>query len=188
MPAIKSIQPIDSASIASFDLPLDATDLRPSSARDELRSLRPDIIPPGYSAEQTHNYYLNGDSSAAQIRLNEFLFSPPPEPQITEFFRAIQKWEGYVLDVGTEVFRARLVRIVGEGPDQEAEIYIEEVDPDDRELLKPGAVFYWTLGYLDRPSGRRREAILRFRRLLHWTKAEKDATRQEAKNLENLFE
>lgn len=182
------IQMLDSAPPAR-PMTLDATDSPQGGLPgSNLPTLRPEVVPTGYRTEQTEIYYTNGDSSAAQIKLNEFLLSPLTAPQTKEFFRAIQKWEGYVLDVGPDTFRARLVSIVGEGPDQEAEIYLEEVDSDDQGLVQAGAVFYWTIGYLDRPSGRLRAAILRFRRLPAWSEAELNAARSEAKKLESLFE
>jgi len=182
------VQILDSALPGRF-MTLDATDSPQGGLPGgDLPTLRAEVVPIGYMAEQTELYYTNGDSSIAQIKLNDFLLSRPSAPQTKEFFRAIQKWEGYVLDVGPDTFRARLISIVGEGPDQEAEIYLEEVDPDDQGLVQPGAVFYWSIGYLDRPSGRLRAAILRFRRLPAWSEAELNAARSEAKKLESLFE
>jgi len=180
------IQRLDSIPIV-FSTTLDATyGLQGGFPIHDLS--RPEIVQSSDGAEQTQIRYVNGESSLDEIKLNPFLFSLPSAPQAKEFFRAIQKWEGYVLDVGRDIFRARLVSIVGEGPDQEAEIYLEEVDPDDQELVQPGAVFYWTIGYLDRPSGRLRGSILRFRRLPALSEPELETARREAEKLESLFE
>jgi hypothetical protein len=119
--------------------------------------------------DRTEITTLNGSSEAVNIKLNHLLESVPRLPQAKEFFLPIQKWEGCVTEVGKDTFWARLSTIFGEGDDQEAEIYLEEVDLEDRTLIKTGAVFYWTIGYLDRPSGRQRSSILRFRRLPVWT-------------------
>lgn len=82
-----------------------------------------------------------------------------------ETFVTLQAWEGVVLEVEEEVFQARLTS-TDETPDQYAEIYLEEVDQADLRLVKPGAVFYWTIGYLQKPTGTTmRASILRFRRL-----------------------
>ena len=102
-------------------------------------------------------------------------------------FRVIQKWEGCVIEVYEETFLARLVPIIGEGADQEAEIYIEEVDPADQVLIEPGAVFYWSIGYLDKPSGRHRESCIRFRRLPVWTQRRLKAAEKKAKVLQELL-
>lgn len=182
------IHMLDSAALA-LTTTMDATSsLQGDLSGGELLSrLRAEVIPNGYKTEQTQTYYINGESNPAQIKLNEFL-SPPPVPRAKEFFRALQKWEGYVLDVGSDIFHARLVSTFGEGPDQEAEIYLEEVDGEDQALVQVGAVFYWTIGYLDRPAGRLRGSILRFRRLPALSEAELEAARREAQKLESLFE
>ena len=180
------IQSLDSTPIVS-PMTLDATYGLRGGVPSHDFSL-PELVPSSDGAEQTHIRYVNGESSPDEIKLNPFLFSLPSAPQAKEFFRAIQKWECCVLDVGRDTFRARLVSIVGEGPDQEAEIYLEEVDPDDQGLVQPGAVFYWTIGYLDRPAGRLRGSILRFRRLPPLSDTELNAVRSEAKKLETLFE
>ena len=111
-------------------------------------------------------------------------FSPP---SFTDSFKAIQKWEGYVIEVYEETFLARLIPILGEGADQEAEIYIEEVEPVDQVLIEPGAVFYWSIGYLDKPSGRHRDSYIRFRRLPAWTRRELKAAGEKAKMLQELL-
>jgi hypothetical protein len=111
----------------------------------------------------------------------------PCLPPAREFFKALQKWEGYVLDVTEDSFRARLVTIEGEGPPQEVEIPLEELVPEDRKLVEPGAVFYWSIGYLDRPSGRLRTSLIRFRRLPAWSSRELEKARTEAEKLGALL-
>ena len=109
----------------------------------------------------------------------------PPQPP--ESFHPLQEWEGHVLEVSNETFLARLIPIQGEGQDQEAEIYLEEVDQADRALIEPGAVFYWSIGYLDRPSGRMRASMLRLRRLPNWTKRDVLQAEGEAEQMKALF-
>jgi hypothetical protein len=111
----------------------------------------------------------------------------PCLPPAREFFKALQKWEGYVLDVTEDSFRARLVTIEGEGPTQEVEIPLEELVQEDRKLVEPGAVFYWSIGYLDRPSGRLRTSLIRFRRLPAWSSRELEKARTEAEKLGALL-
>jgi hypothetical protein len=139
-------------------------------------------------ADHTNVCRGNGTSNALRIKLGQFLLSSPTLPDAQEFFQAMQKWEGHVIEVGRDTFSARVVPIVGEGPDQEAEIYIQEVSPDDRVLIEPGAVFYWSIGYLDRPSGRLRASVLRFRRLPVWSKRELESVRDKANKLRDLLD
>lgn len=125
-------------------------------------------------------YHKNGTSSI----LGEV---GPELPAPHEFFRATQKWEGYVLCVGSDSFIARLIPIVGEGPGQDAEIYIEAVHEDDRSFIVAGAVFYWSIGYLDRRSGRRLVSQIIFRRLPPWTKRDLQNAEAEAKRISDAL-
>jgi len=142
-------------------------------------------------AHQTQVIPMNGNSRPVPANRNRFLLpslSRPRLPESKEYFNAIQKWEGYVTEVGEKTFCARLERIVGEGQEQEADIYIQEVDRDDRTLIQVGAVFYWSIGYLDTPSGRLRGSIIRFRRLPVWTRGELESANAEADRLKGLFD
>jgi hypothetical protein len=100
----------------------------------------------------------------------------------------LQKWEGYVIDIFEETFLARLVPIEGEGSEQEAEIFIEEVGEEDRAMIVPGAVFYWSIGYLDRPSGRQSTSLIRFQRMPAWTTSEIKAAQKNLSQLKQLFQ
>jgi hypothetical protein len=101
-----------------------------------------------------------------------------------EKVRVLRRWEGTVTSVGPDSFVAVIVNLDLKDPDHEAEFDLEEVSPSDRELVAPGAVFYWTLGYRDKKSGQRsRESLIRFRRLPGWSSAHLDEVREEAKNL-----
>ena len=129
-----------------------------------------------------------GTSDAVRVELHNFRPMARIAPEEgRERFQALQKWHGHVLEVREDTFVARLTPTAGEGPEQEAELYVEEVAADDRWLIEPGAVFYWSIGYLDRPSGRLRVSILRFRRLPAWTYRELSSARQRANEFKNLF-
>ena len=73
-------------------------------------------------------------------------------PSKEDRFRVLQKWQGRVIEVGDKSFLAHLVTFCGEGPDQEAEIFFE-VAKYDHGLIEPGAMFYWSIGDLIRPTG-----------------------------------
>jgi len=94
-----------------------------------------------------------------------------------------------VSHLGEDTFEATLVCLKGEGPDQYAEFFFEDVSDDDRALISIGAVFYWTIGYLEKPSGQRlRASLIRFRRLPVWTRRELANAEIRAKELESLFD
>ncbi len=106
-------------------------------------------------------------------------------------FVSLQKWEGYVLKVLDDNYiLVRLVNLTDPGqPDEEAEIPIQELSFEDRELIEPGAVFYWNIGYLDRNSGQReRNSVIRFRRLPRWEAEDIEKAKIEAKRIEKKIQ
>jgi hypothetical protein len=99
-------------------------------------------------------------------------------------FISLQKWEGVVLEVLSDSFLARLVDLTHTGPDEEAEFPFDEVSEEDRSLIRPGAIFYWNIGYHNSYSGQRtRTSIIRFRRLPAWTREEIETAEREAERL-----
>jgi len=106
-----------------------------------------------------------------------------------DHFVALQVWEGIVEEVREDTFLARLVDRHGTTPDHEAEIYTEEVSPGDRKLMAPGAVFYWSIGYLDTSSGqRKKESVIRFRALPRWSTADLARARERVRALASAIE
>lgn len=141
------------------------------------------------NADQTYVDLLNGESYTLGVNKIQFLIVPPSLCQPHEYFHVRQKWEGYVIEVGQDTFWARLVPITGEGSDLEAEIYLEDVELPDRPLVEPGAVFYWSIGYIVKPSRNRyRASLIRFRRLPPWTRDKLEAARAKAEKLMSLLD
>jgi len=88
---------------------------------------------------------------------------------------SLQKWEGVVIEVKEDSFIARLCDLSYENSDEEAEIPFSEISYEDMLILKPGAIFYWSINYLTTISGQlKRESIIIFRRSPVWTKQEID--------------
>lgn len=115
-------------------------------------------------------------SDSSQVRL-----SPPlphirpairlPDPGTS--FRTLQAWEGVVTAVRDDAFAVRLMDLMNDMPDEEADVSFEEVSSDEKQLVKVGAVFLLHVGYATSEGGQlSRKAILRFRRLPVWTDAE----------------
>jgi hypothetical protein len=98
----------------------------------------------------------------------------PPAPRLDRG-AVLQKWEGRVQKLTRDGFIALLTDLTGFGPDEEAEFDEDDVSSVDRPLIKPGAVFYWSLGYRDSTTGQRsRESVIRFRRLPQWSQRDRD--------------
>ena len=77
------------------------------------------------------------------------------------------------------MFVARLTPLGRQGPVQEAEIRLDKVG-DDRELVEPGAVFYWTVT--------EHESVIRFQRLPPWAEGEIKAAEVRARELLELLQ
>jgi hypothetical protein len=130
-----------------------------------------------------------GDSSVSDINgLGSFInkaiaaaFPPPHRPTVLSL-QPLQEWEGYVAEVGEEIFTARLLDVTAGGKYEEeiADFPIADLSDTDLELLKPGAVFRWVIGYQRQIGGtKRRVSQITFRRMPAWTKKDLlDATRK----------
>ena len=144
-----------------------------SSQASDLSSSRIDVGTPA-----RESLWITGQAAHAR---EELLPRLPVSSERRSVSSSSERWEGVVLRVESDVFRARLVDLDRQTPDEEAEVYLSEVSDDDRVLVEPGAVFYWSIGYYtDRTGQRMRRSLVRFRRLPAWTKRELDDARCEA--------
>lgn len=156
----------------------------------EISVLPPEIslIRNGASVENsTSAAYINGGSEQMQPSVPDIFMRAPKLPTPRESFIALAKWRGLVVEVNGQTFRAMLSSVAGDEPQKEAEIYIEDIDLEDRHLVKKGAAFHWSVGYLDRPSGRIRASILRFSRAPRWSSRDIDRAKAEAKSYASFF-
>ncbi len=108
-----------------------------------------------------------------EIEVSEFVDEPvevSPTATKQARFVALQKWEGRVTECLDDGFRAVLTDITTAGIEERVEFDLDEVSRDDLPLIVPGAVFYWSVGYRDEPTGERsRSSIIKFRRLPGWS-------------------
>ena len=111
---------------------------------------------------------------------NSVVILKNPEP-LKENYKLLQQWEGNVLEIKEDSFLAQLHDLSGNLPEEEAEISFEEISEIDRDLVEPGAFFYWNIGYHEDKSGQRtRSSMIRFRRLPAWTKREIEHSKRKA--------
>jgi len=95
-------------------------------------------------------------------------------------------WEGMVMKVLDDSFIARLIDINNPSQQEEAEILNTSVsDEEDLKLIKPGSIFFWSIGR--HVKGRRSEqfSLIQFRRLPVWTKKEKELATEKAAKLKD---
>lgn len=80
-------------------------------------------------------------------------------------FWLLNKWQGRVLAIGSDTFQAELFDLAHPNIIEHAEFPLSELPADGRALLRPGAVFYWMIGYRDEGTRQRtRESIIWMRR------------------------
>ena len=107
----------------------------------------------------------------------------PPSSRVV----VLQKWEGIVEEIDEAAGEFSVVvrdLINPDAPNELITMSIAEVPPPDLDLLVPGAVFYWSMGYEDFLDGqRKRSSSIRFRRLPQWRGAEITKARKEAAHL-----
>lgn len=89
--------------------------------------------------------------------------------------------------VADDSFAVRLIDLMSDMPEEEADIRLDEVSDDERQLVKEGAVFLLHVGYATSEGGQRsRTAILRFR-LAVWTDSELTTAGQVAQQQANAI-
>jgi len=102
----------------------------------------------------------------------------------------LQQWEGIVTKVAAEDFTVTLRDLTNPGsPEEEATLPLAEITREDRPLLVPGAVLYWSVGYQTlRASGQiQRVSDIRLRRLPAWSARDLERVAQRASALRDKF-
>lgn len=92
-------------------------------------------------------------------------------------------WSGVVISANDQELTVRMEDVLNrENPDEIVVLSRDEIDDKDQCLVKPGALFYWNIGYRQGVKcPKERFSIIRFRRLPKWTA-------KEIKDAENLAE
>ncbi len=97
----------------------------------------------------------------------EHSFKLPNEAgRVKEKFESLQKWEGVVqqVDASAGNFCAYLTDITNGGTDEETVLTFDDLEEDDFPLVRTGAIFYWSIGYLTAHGSRTKSSLIRFKR------------------------
>ncbi len=138
------------------------------------------------TAQDTIQLETSPETSGRRPRL-PWVENPASSPERN--FRLLQHWEGVVDEVGEDSFWATLSDLTKpDNPEEYAELPLSEVAPADLEILKPGAVFYWSIGYETTPAGtRRRVSEVHLRRNPTWTRRAIENLESEAERFATLL-
>ncbi len=93
-------------------------------------------------------------------------------PIYKNYISKSQNWIGYVLDINEESFFAKLDDKNNPTTYETAYFEIAEVSKDDFELLKKGAIFYWSVGYANLNGQISKQSFIRFKRSVKITEDE----------------
>ncbi len=99
-----------------------------------------------------------------------------------------QLWEGTVTQVLKQAFVAILKdKTQNKNPEEQVTFDYSEISDEDRELIKPGSSFYWTIGS-ERTSGQLKNvSIVQFRRLPVWTRSALTNAESRAQKVREVF-
>jgi hypothetical protein len=147
-------------------------------ARDDAAFLESDALLP--APPRLQNYSTTTTVQTTSLETLPSDHAPPPTRKLVREhrgtkprrFELLQQWEGVVSETDTDTFWAELRDLTDPNSNREiVEIYLQEVADQDKPLVAPGAVFYWSIGYDTTLSGSRvRASEIKFRRTPRWSK------------------
>lgn len=183
-----SIQVDSSRETLSFIRDLESIG-RPYEIQEEANCLRyTENSCPAFSSTGATVTESNVEENAYSMYRSKPILLRRPNLPPQDRFVSLQKWEGVVLAIKHGSFLARLLDLSQGSPEEEGEFPFDDVSEEDRLLLKPGAIFYWNIGYHDSRTGQRRKVSeIRFRRLPAWTVRDIEAAKREAIRLRDLI-
>lgn len=173
-------------------LTLESSDRETAMLSDDaiiLEALMPSLEPVATSETKDIDSSLRNDAEFSNRLKREVLTRLPRRAHSTApKFVLKQQWEGTVIELGEGEFLARLRDLTDPAREsEEAAFDNDDVMVEDAGLLRPGATFYWSIGYEDTAQGRRRQSVIRFRRLPAWSRTELKEVEDEAATLKALF-
>jgi len=101
------------------------------------------------------------------------------------FFSKSQKWVGHVIEKNEKSFTAKLEDSTNLGTYEIADFNLDEISPEDLNLLNLGSIFYWAIGTSMINGQVKKESIIRFQRVALWTEDDYNSSTDRADNLFN---
>lgn len=145
----------------------------------------------GEETDDTENETDGPEGESQMYQIPDTFLTPgiPDRPRREKTYDARRKWEGVVEKVDGDEFTARLRAIDDDVPDEVVALRIGRVSEEDRELIEPGAVFYWNIGESRTSDGQLENySEIRFRRLPKHTGRDRERAERQASDLrEEIF-
>jgi hypothetical protein len=158
----------------------DDFELRRERIQSAFASIEESTAPTGNSNAEAIAVKLNSSPAPQRgVRL-----VPPPSPNRLIGFVTEHRWQGHILSVDTNgKFWARVYDMSQENSNEveEAQFDLEDVPDLMKDLVRPGGIFFWDIGFQVEPSGRRvRQSLLSFPMIPRVTAKEQQAARERA--------
>ena len=117
--------------------------------------------------------------------LIRFYYGQGPERR----FKVLQQWEGVVTEISEDSLLAELLDLTDPAKPREiVEIPRNEIPDADQDLLLPGCVFYWIIGFEISNGGQKgRVSEIRLRRNPKWSHHDIDSIKARGKELYQHF-
>jgi hypothetical protein len=155
---------------------------------DDPKTTMQIILPSEKSNDEVviKSYTENHDT----IRMHRSQLAPSAiKPEVQATFKSTKKWEGMIIDITDDSFSARLVSDDLSTEDEYTTFNFEEIDPADHDLIVPGAIFYWNVGYTVNSVGTKtRDSIIIFRRSPRWSPIDRQRIEEESQNILRCFD
>jgi hypothetical protein len=100
-----------------------------------------------------------------------------------KYFSKTQKWVGHILEINRDSIKAKLTDLNDPTTYEIAEVELDEIPYEDRELISKGAGFYWSLGYVNDNGQIEKKSLIRFQRTKPWEESDLDRIVDAADNL-----
>lgn len=138
-------------------------------------------------AEEKHTHLLNTSLNELNPRPGSTTFATNAIPRSGAYEEKDSR-EGVVLRLAGNLVHVRLTDPSRTRNDEDAEFLVADVSTFDRDLLKPGATFYWTVGTWRSTIGAAcLISQIRFRRLPNWSANYLEQATIRAEQLKSLF-
>lgn len=135
-------------------------------------------------------YIATNDETRKQVKISQPHLFPQIPVYFPRSFQLLQQWEGRVEEINSDTFVAIISDKTNvDNSDEEVEIFFSEIEREDLSFVRPGALFYWSVGYEDgRGVPRQRVSRICFRRLPGLTTRDIERAENYAKKLGDIFE
>jgi len=129
------------------------------------------------------------DSLVQAKKISQLHLLPRKTISFQRNFKLLQQWEGMVEKISDDTVIAIIVdKKNADNPSEEVEIFLSEIDKEDMPFVRPGAYFYWSVGYEDgRGVPRQRVSRIRFKRMAGITARDISRAEKNATKLKSLF-